>query len=167
VSQKTPYNARVISVSTRASKGIWEDTSGPFIESALLELGLHCGVPVVIPDGEEVELKLGKAIADQIDLVITTGGTGLTPNDLTPEFTAKVIDRLTPGIAEAIRAFGLSHGVASAALSRGIAGVADKTLIINLPGSLGGVRDGMEVLKPILLHALDQINGGDHKRADQ
>ena len=89
-------------------------------------------------------------------MVVTTGGTGLTPDDLTPEATRAVIDREVPGIAEAIRAYGAAHGVPTAVLSRGLAGLAGSTLIVNLAGSTGAVRDGLAVLGPVLAHPLDQ-----------
>ena len=100
-------------------------------------------------------------------MVVTTGGTGLTPGDQTPEMTRRVIDREIPGIAEAMRAAGAAAGVPSAMLSRGVAGLAGPTLIVNLPGSTGGVRDGMAVLAPVLAHAVDQISGGDHPQAGE
>ncbi len=159
------YTSRVLTVSTRAAAGIWEDTTGPEIVKSLLTLGFDVAAPVVVPDGAEIEKQLKGFVESGIDLVITTGGTGHTPNDLTPEMTKRVIDRESPGIAEAIRSYGVARGVPTAILSRGIAGIANKTLIINLPGSLGGVKDGLDVLKPILVHALDQIHGGDHIRA--
>jgi molybdenum cofactor synthesis domain-containing protein len=156
--------ARVITISTRAAAGTWDDTSGPIIVAGLTELGLAVDGPIVIPDGEQVEVELRRAVADGIELVMTTGGTGHTPRDLTPEFTRKVIERESPGLAEAVRAFGVAKGVPTAVLSRGIAGIAGGTLIINLPGSSGGARDGVAALAPVLMHALDQVAGGDHAR---
>ena len=156
--------ARVITISTRAAAGTWDDTSGPIIVTGLTDLGLEVDGPVVIPDGDQVEVELRRAVADDIDLVMTTGGTGHTPRDLTPEFTRKVIERESPGLAEAVRAFGVAKGVPTAVLSRGIAGIAGETLIINLPGSSGGARDGVAALAPVLMHALDQVRGGDHVR---
>jgi molybdenum cofactor synthesis domain-containing protein len=99
------------------------------------------------------------------DVVLTTGGTGLTPTDRTPEMTRTVLDAEIPGIAEAIRGFGLAHGVSTAMLSRGLAGLAGRTLVVNLPGSPGGCRDGVEVLAAVLPHAVQQVRGGDHLQA--
>jgi molybdenum cofactor synthesis domain-containing protein len=159
--------ALAVTVSNRAAAGVYEDRSGPVLVELLREAG--CDVvdgPLVIPDGEAVEQVLRDSVTAEYDVAVTTGGTGLTPGDLTPEMTRRVIDREIPGIPEALRAAGASAGVPSAILSRGLAGVASRTLIVNLPGSSGGVRDGMKVLRPILVHAVDQIRGGDHPRAD-
>jgi molybdenum cofactor synthesis domain-containing protein len=158
--------ALAITVSNRASAGIYPDKSGPVLAELLRSAGCETDGPVVIADGAPVEAALREAVAAGYDVVVTTGGTGLTPGDLTPEMTRLVIDRDIPGIAEAIRAAGMSAGVHSAMLSRGVAGLAGTTLIVNLPGSTGGVRDGMSVLRAVLEHARDQAQGGDHPRSD-
>jgi molybdenum cofactor synthesis domain-containing protein len=115
----------------------------------------------VVRDGEPVAEALSAAVAAGYDVVLTTGGTGLTPLDLTPEMTARVLDREIPGIAEAIRMRSMDK-VPASVLSRGMAGLAGRTLVVNLPGSPGGCKDGMAVLAPVLRHAVDQIGGGDH-----
>jgi len=158
------YRGRVITCSTRAAAGEWSDTSGPILVEGLRALGIDVGDPVVVADGDPVLAALREAVDDGVDLVLTTGGTGHTPRDLTPEMTRQVIDRDSPGLAEAIRAYGVAHGVPTAILSRGVAGVAGTTLIVNAPGSSGGARDTIAALSPVLLHALDQIAGGDHTR---
>jgi molybdenum cofactor synthesis domain-containing protein len=156
--------ALAVTVSNRASAGVYPDKSGPVLVELLHAAGCQVDGPVVIPDGATVQTALQDAVAAGYDVVVTTGGTGLTPGDETPEMTRMVLDREVPGISEAIRAAGVAAGVASAALSRGVAGVADRTLIVNLPGSAGGVRDGMAVLGQLIEHAVDQIRGGDHPR---
>ena len=156
--------ALAITVSNRAAAGRYADKSGPVLAGLLRDAGCAVDGPTVIPDGDPVEAALREAVAAGYEVVVTTGGTGLTPADLTPEMTRKVIDREVPGIAEAIRAAGLAAGVPAAMLSRGLAGLAGRTLIVNLPGSSGGVRDGMVVLAGVLPHAVDQAAGGDHPR---
>ena len=153
--------ARVIVASNRAAAGVYADTSGPRLVSGLRELGCEVGEPVVVPDGDPVAEALRQAVADGVDVVLTSGGTGVTPTDRTPEATRGLLDFEIPGIAEAIRAYSRDK-VPAAALSRGLAGVAGRTLIVNLPGSTGGAKDGLAVLAPLLSHVVDQINGGDH-----
>ena len=158
--------ALAITVSNRASAGVYEDRSGPVLVSLLSAAGCVVDGPVVVADGSPVAVALREAVASGYEVVVTTGGTGLTPLDLTPEMTRRVLEREIPGIAEALRAAGSAAGVPAAILSRGVAGVAGRTLIVNLPGSTGGVRDGVAVLAPVLGHAISQINGGDHARAN-
>ncbi len=158
--------ALAITVSNRAAAGVYEDRSGPVLAELLAEAGCEVAGPLVIPDGSAVEAALRDAVGAGYDVIVTTGGTGLTPGDATPEMTRLLLDREIPGITEAIRAYGVAAGVPSAALSRGVAGTSGSTLIVNLPGSSGGVRDGMAVLSGLLAHAVDQIRGGDHPRPD-
>ncbi|WP_431943630.1 MogA/MoaB family molybdenum cofactor biosynthesis protein [Micromonospora marina] len=153
--------ARVIVASNRAAAGVYEDTSGPLLVTGLRELGCEVDAPVVVPDGEPVGDALRAARADGVDVVLTSGGTGITPTDRTPDVTRALLDYEIPGIAEAIRAHS-RDAVPTAALSRGLAGVTGRTLVVNLPGSRGGARDGLAVLGPILRHAVDQLRGGDH-----
>jgi molybdenum cofactor synthesis domain-containing protein len=151
----------IIVASNRAAAGIYEDTSGPILVDGLTTLGHQVDGPVVVPDGEPVGDAIKQAIANGADVVITSGGTGISPTDRTPQITKTLIEYEIPGIAEALRGYGATK-VPSAVLSRGIAGVAGRTLIVNLPGSTGGAKDGLAVLGPILNHAVDQLKGGDH-----
>lgn len=154
--------ASVICASNRAAAGLYEDTTGPLIAEALEEAGFEVDGPVVVPDGQPVADAISSAVASGARAVLTTGGTGLTPTDLTPEMTRPLLDREVPGIAEAIRAYGVAQGVPTAALSRGLAGVSGDALVVNLPGSRGGVKDGLAVVVPLLRHAVEQIRGSDH-----
>ncbi|MGZ4625664.1 MAG: MogA/MoaB family molybdenum cofactor biosynthesis protein [Kineosporiaceae bacterium] len=155
--------ALVVTASNRAAAGVYEDRGGPVLVEGLLAMGFVVDGPVVVPDGDPVEAALRTAVGAGYDVVLTTGGTGLSLTDSTPEATARVIDRPVTGIAEAIRAYGRAHGVPTAALSRGIAGLAGRTLVVNLPGSPGGCRDGIAVLSELLPHAVEQVRGGDHR----
>ncbi len=154
--------AEVVVASNRAAAGVYDDTTGPVIVEFLQQLGFAVGDPVVVPDGDPVGRAIRAAAEGGARLVLTTGGTGLTPTDETPEQTRAVLDREAPGIAEAIRAAGVAKGVPTAALSRGTAGVVGSCLVVNLPGSRGGVKDGLSVLEPMLLHAVEQVVGSDH-----
>jgi molybdenum cofactor synthesis domain-containing protein len=127
----------------------------------LCERGYQTPDPVVVPDGSPVRDAVAEAVADAVDVVLTTGGTGISPTDRTPEATEPLLDRHLPGLANAIRSAGLPQ-VPTAVLSRGLAGVAGQTLVVNLPGSTGGVRDGLAVLDQVLDHAVEQLHGADH-----
>jgi molybdenum cofactor synthesis domain-containing protein len=154
--------ARVITVSDRSHGGLRHDESGPLLSSLLVELGFADADVVVVPDEvPEIESALRAAIDDHIDLVATTGGTGFAPRDVTPEATLRVLDRNAPGLAEALRQFNRDK-VPTTILSRAVAGVAGGSIIVNLPGSPSGVRDGVEVLRPVIGHAIVQLRGGDH-----
>jgi molybdenum cofactor synthesis domain-containing protein len=157
------FAARVIVASNRAAAGVYEDTSGPILVSGLRELGYEVDGPVVVPDGEPVAEALRAAVGGGVAVVLTSGGTGISPTDRTPEATRSVLDYEIPGIPEALRAYGAAK-VPAAVLSRGVAGVAGRTLVVNLPGSTGGARDGLAVLGPLLRHAVEQLHGGDHAR---
>jgi molybdenum cofactor synthesis domain-containing protein len=154
--------ALVVVASNRAAAGVYEDRGGPVLAAGLRELGFAVPDPVVVPDGPPVEEALRRAVADAYAVVLTTGGTGLSPTDATPEATRRVVEREVPGLAEALRADGARRGVPTAMLSRGVAGVAARTLVVNVAGSPGACRDALEVLGPVLRHAVDQMRGGDH-----
>jgi molybdenum cofactor synthesis domain-containing protein len=154
--------AAVVVASNRAAAGVYEDATGPLIVAALREAGFTVGEPEVVPDGEPVGRAIRAAVDAGARAVLTTGGTGLTPTDRTPEVTRALLDREVPGVAEAIRAHGVSKGVPTAALSRGLAGVCGEAFVVNLPGSRGGVKDGLDVVVPLLRHAVEQVRGSDH-----
>lgn len=151
--------AVVLTVSDRSAAGERPDASGPLAEEVLTAHGFDVTREVVPDDADAITDVLRRAADAGVKLVITTGGTGLAPRDVTPEATLAVLDRRADGISELIRRSGT---VPTAALSRGVAGISRQTLIINLPGSTGAVRDGMAALEPILMHAVDQLAGYDH-----
>jgi molybdenum cofactor synthesis domain-containing protein len=157
-----PRRALVVTASNRASAGVYPDRGGPILVAGLAGMGFAVDGPVVVPDGDPVARALREGVDAGYHVILTTGGTGLSPTDQTPEATRSVLEREVPGIAEAVRAYGVGAGVPTAALSRGLAGLAGSTLIVNLPGSTGGCRDGVAVLERVLPHAVDQIHGGDH-----
>lgn len=154
--------ARVIVASDRAASGVYEDRSGPLAAEGLREIGFSVDEVVVVPDGHPVAAAVHRAVASGCDLVVTTGGTGIGPRDLTPDVVAPLLDRELPHLAAAVVAAGVANGVPTAALSRGIAGTIRRTLVVCLPGSTGGVRDGLEVLAKVAPHAVAQLAGGDH-----
>ena len=155
------HKAFVVVASNRAAAGVYEDETGPLIVESLQRLGFSVA-SIVVPDGKPVRDAMLRALSRGARLIVTTGGTGLTPTDHTPEVTRKILDWEVPGIAEAIRNQGVANGVPTAALSRGLAGVTGNCLIVNLPGSKGGVKDGLSVLEGLVVHAVDQITGSDH-----
>ncbi|MFC7361059.1 MogA/MoaB family molybdenum cofactor biosynthesis protein [Nocardioides astragali] len=154
--------AAVVVASNRASAGVYADETGPLIADWLREQGFECDEPDVVPDGDPVREAIAAAVDAGARIVLTTGGTGLTPTDRTPEATAPLLHRQVPGIAEAIRAAGVAKGVPTAMLSRGLAGIVGDCLVVNLPGSRGGVTDALGVLEPVVRHAVEQVIGSDH-----
>jgi molybdopterin adenylyltransferase len=159
--------AAVLTVSDRCARGEASDESGPHLVRRLREAGFQVEDAVVLPDepAQVTRALLGLADGEDVALILTTGGTGLSPRDRTPEATRPLLEREAPGIAEAVRAAALTktaHGM----LSRGLAGVRGRTLIVNLPGSLKAVREAFEVLAPVLPHALDLLGGKAASPAD-
>ncbi|RMI09136.1 MogA/MoaB family molybdenum cofactor biosynthesis protein [Cellulomonas triticagri] len=154
--------ALVVTVSTRAAAGVYPDETGPALAGLLREAGFLVAGPRVVPDGASVGAALRTALAEGHDVVVTAGGTGIARDDQTPEHTLPVLDRVLPGIPEAVRAVGAAAGSSAAVLSRGVAGTAGRTLVVNLPGSVRAVREAAPVLIPALRHGVDQLRGGDH-----
>jgi molybdenum cofactor synthesis domain-containing protein len=157
--------AVVIVASTRAAAGEYEDRTGPVIAAWLAERGFEVGAPVVRADGPGVAVALAEAVAGGARVILTTGGTGITPTDRTPEATAPLLDLEIPGIMEEARRTGVAH-TPTAVLTRGHAGLAGGAFVMNLPGSPGGVRDGLGVLDRILDHVLEQARGAVHPATD-
>lgn len=154
--------AQVVTVSDRSHAGLREDSSGPLLASLLTGLGLELAPVVVVPDEvDAIREAVTAATAAAYDVVVTTGGTGLSPRDVTPEAVRPLLDREVPGLGEALRLQGREK-LPTTLLSRSLAGTVGRTLVVCLPGSTGGVRDGIVVLSGVLAHALDQLRGGDH-----
>jgi molybdenum cofactor synthesis domain-containing protein len=156
----------VVVASSRAAAGVSDDTTGPLLVEALSSWGFETPEPVVVLDGDPVGDAVRAALDDGADVVLTTGGTGINPTDRTPEATRPLLDRELPGVAEALRAHGVANGVPTAMLSRGIAGVSGRAVVVNLPGSRGGVQDAIALLADVVPHAVDQLRGGDHERGE-
>lgn len=153
--------ARVVTVSDRSHDGVRPDTSGPVLADALRELGFDVGDVVVVPDEiEQVQAALRAAVRADVDVVLTTGGTGFSPRDITPEATAPLLERVAPGISETLRRT-RQEQIPTTVLSRGVAGTIGRTFVLNLPGSTGAVRDGVQVLAPVVGHLVAQLRGGD------
>jgi molybdenum cofactor synthesis domain-containing protein len=154
--------AAIITASARASAGIYEDKSGEILKTGLQALGYEVSGVVIVPDDvKQISDAIAAAIAAKADLVVTTGGTGISPTDVTPEATAPYIEKLLPGIPEALRAYSREK-VPTADLSRGLAGTHSSTLIINLPGSPGAVKDGLVIIEKLAGHIHEQLRGKDH-----
>jgi molybdenum cofactor synthesis domain-containing protein len=156
-------SAAVITCSNRSAAGERADDSGDLLASLLPQAGCEVTSRVVVPDDvEAIRAAVRSAVDDGARVVITTGGTGLAPTDVTPEAVRALLDREVPGVAEALR-LAARDRVPTSVLSRGVAGTVGGAFVVTLPGSPGGVRDGMAVLTPLLGHVVDQLAGGDHR----
>jgi molybdenum cofactor synthesis domain-containing protein len=153
--------AAVIVTSTRAARGVYNDETGPVIVEWLHRHGFEVGQPTVVADGPDVAVALQEALAVGSDLLVTTGGTGIGHGDVTADATSAVLDKMLPGFNEELRRRGAAT-TPYALMSRGVAGVTGSTFIVNLPGSSGGVRDGLQLLGEVVDHVLDQLAGGTH-----
>jgi molybdenum cofactor synthesis domain-containing protein len=154
--------AAVITVSDRSHGGLRHDSSGPLLASLLAELGFEVGEVTVVPDEvEAVQQAIRTAVADHNDVIVTTGGTGFAPRDVTPEAVRPLLERDAPGIVEALRQYRRDE-VPTTILSRAVAGTVGSSFVVTLPGSTGGVRDGVAVLAPVVGHLVAQLRGGDH-----
>jgi molybdenum cofactor synthesis domain-containing protein len=152
--------ALVVIINDRAAHGEHEDSTGPLVTELLEEAGFVVDGSVVVA-GEAVDIRnaLNTAVIGGVDLVVTVGGTGVSPRDVTPDATAGVLDQRVAGIAEAIRASGLAAGAVDAGLSRGLSGVSGSTLVVNLASSRAAVRDGMATLTPLVGHVIEELSG--------
>ena len=157
----SPRRAFIIVSSTRAAAGVYQDRTGPIIRDWLLEHGFAPDEPLVVPDGPPVAAALSAALAGDFPLIVTTGGTGIGPGDVTPDATSALLTAELPGFQEELRRRGSAH-TPFALMSRGVAGVAGSTFIVNLPGSEGGVRDGLQLLGEVVEHVLEQLAGEAH-----
>ena len=159
-------SALVITASNRASAGVYEDKSGKILVEGLENLGYQITESINVPDNlAQISGAIKSGIEKKIDLIVTTGGTGVSPMDITPEATAPLIEKILPGFSEALRAYARDK-VPTTDLSRAIAGVTDKSLIVNLPGSPGGVKDGLVILERLASHIHDQVAGHDHSASN-
>jgi molybdenum cofactor synthesis domain-containing protein len=158
--------AVVITASNRAFSGVYQDLSGNSLKDGLIKLGYQVIDLKLVPDDiNQISAVIKQALADCIDLIVTTGGTGISPTDVTPEATRPLIQKELPGFAEAMRAYSREK-VPTADLSRALAGVSGKSLIINLPGSPGAIKDGLVIIERLASHIHDQLAGHDHSTSN-